>query len=432
MKASVIKYSVVALPLIGLAAFILRFGQAWQLCSIVFIIYCLYRGARQPNFFNPYYLFIPTFVSLALYTPHMGPRLLTPIAANGAAIILACTAAVVLGFRCMELRKLKPVTTKNYNENFKVIFLIGLLPAVISFVLIGNPMAMSGDDLMEAKDKFTLPLVGQLAYFLQAAIIVACKNNRSKQIMLSIAACVLMSIVAVTKTGMLVTALFVIVGLNRFKPDILHNKYFRKLVRTAWIWLPVLLIAGFIFNNSMRREASGEDEFKYVKRGQSEIVDHKSQFAAAMYLNYMYFCSEWGNVQYNLDHNHNDGHGANTFNQFAKKVGVELHKARKMQPAMFNTHTFLTDFYLDFGYVGAPIASFLLGAIIFCCYRRFGLSNDALLISFYALVAYATVMMFFSNHFIIGYLLNYFITFGGYFLLMYGFKIYNRKYILCR
>ena len=89
-----------------------------------------------------------------------------------------------------------------------------------------------------------------------------------------------------------------------------------------------------------------------------------------------------------------------------------------MQPAFLNTHSFITDFYLDFGYFGAMLASFILGCIIFYCYRKYGLSSDALLVSFYVLISYATLMLFFSNHFIIGYLLNYYITFGGYYLLM--------------
>ena len=85
-----------------------------------------------------------------------------------------------------------------------------------------------------------------------------------------------------------------------------------------------------------------------------------------------------------------------------------------MNPTFLNTHTYITDFYIDFGYVGAIIASFILGCLIFFFYKKYGMSNDPLLIGFYVLIAYATFMMFFSNHFVNGYLLNYFITLVGF------------------
>lgn len=399
---------------------ILEIGTIWQLAAIPFILICLWRGRKQSFIVNPYYLVIPTFISYALYTPLMGARILTKLQINGNLLIIACLLAIILGFITIEACNRRPILNKKYNENFWVILCIGLIPTVASLILVGNPMSMEGENVLEAKSKFTLPIIGQLAYFLQASIIVACKNNRSKQIIFSIVLSTIIAFITLTKTAILMTVLFIGIGLIRFRPKILRSAIFEFINKRGTIIIPIILVVGFMFNNSVRKEAAG-NHTGYILKERPVLITSRSDFAEGMYLNYMYFCSPWGNMQYNLNRNHNEGDGANSFAQFGKKLGIKLEGTKKMQPSYLNTHSFITDFYLDFGYIGAVIASYILGCIIFLCYRRFGLSNDALLLSFYALISYATVMLFFSNHFTNGYLLNYFITFGGYYLVMHRF-----------
>lgn len=356
---------------------------------------------------------------LFLCTVHSinGIRILTSLTTEGNLLIVSCMIAIICGFLTIEGIHRKPVNNKSYNENFWVILGIGLIPTVASLILVGNPMSMEGEEMLDAKSKFTLPLVGQLAYFLQASVIVACKNNNSKQILYASLLSIAVAFISLTKTAMLMTALFLFIGLIRFKPEVLQSKSMKVIKSKAWIIVPVLLIATFVFNNSVRNNAS-KYKINALNRETPVLIQSRTEFTEGMYMNYLYFCSPWGNLQYNLLYNQDNGDGANTFAQFGKKLGIKTDVVKKKQPSYLNTHSFITDFYLDFGYIGAIIASYVLGCIIFLCYRRFGLSNDALLLSFYALVSYASVMLFFSNHFTIGYLLNYFITFGGYYWIM--------------
>lgn len=407
---------------LSLAAIIIAVGTPWQLFSIPLGLFCLYRGRKQAFIINPYYLVMPTFLSYAFYTTKMGRYILTPLSTEGNILIILCISSIIAGFVFIEQLDIKPILNKRYNENFYIILLIGLIPAIASIILVGNPMAMEGEDALDAKSKFTLPLIGQLAYFLQASIVVACKNNQSKKIILSTTVGIIVSLMTLTKTAMLMTALFITVGFIRFKPDILYSSALKPIKKYAWLIIPAILIAGFIFNNAVRKEASGNTR-SFISSEKPELISENTDLAQGLYLNYLYFCSSWGNMQYNLNYNHADGAGANTFAQFGKKLGVKVDVVPKKQPSYLNTHSFITDFYLDFGFFGAIVASFVLGCVIFYCYKRFGLSNDALLLSFYALISYATVMLFFSNHFTIGYLLNYFITFGGYYMAMHRFKL---------
>lgn len=417
-----VRISISLVCCILLTAFIYAFGSIWQLLSIPFIVFCLWRGSKQQFMLNPYYLIIPMFVSYGLYTTKMGHKILTTLTLDGHSLIGLCFVALILGFCVIENISPAPVKKSRYNENFGVIMAIGLLPTVLALILVGNPMAMEGDALTEGKSKFSLPIIGQLSFFLQASIIVACKNNKSKEIVWSCVLSIVVAVITLTKSLMVITLLFIVVGFMKFRPKIQQSRVFKQIRKYAWIIFPIVLISGFIYNNSIRATASGQKVGYYLKKENPELLVNQGSLTQGIYLNYLYFCCNWGNLQYNLNKNHNEGNGANTFAQFGKKLGIDVKPAKKIQPAYLNTHTFITDFYLDFGYIGAVIASFALGCIIFYCYRKFGLSNDALLLSFYTLVAYATIMMFFSNHFIIGYLLNYFITFGGYYFLMHRFK----------
>ena len=168
----------------------------------------------------------------------------------------------------------------------------------------------------------------------------------------------------------------------------------------------------FMYNNNIRHDATSKKKMSYVESSSSNLWG-KTNLFQNLFLDYVYYVQPWSNLNYNIERNNNEGSiGGNSLAQFGKKIGIDTNARKKIQPFFFNTHTFLTDYYLDFGIVVAVFVAFLLGILIYTCYVRFGLSDDPLLLSFYILVAYATIMMFFSNHFNNGYLLNYFITFG--------------------
>lgn len=206
------------------------------------------------------------------------------------------------------------------------------------------------------------------------------------------------------------TLVFFIIAISKFQPDILQTRVFKLFDRFKFVIIPVLVLGMFLYNNNKRIVDS--DEMSFVESS-SATMWGTDNIAQNMFLNYCYYVQPWSNLNYNIENNHLAGSfGGNSFAQFGKKLGINTHPRRKIQPTSFNTHTFLTDYYLDFGFFFGVIVCFLLGNLIYYCYIKFGLSDDPLLIAFYVLIAYATIMMFFSNHFNNGYLMNYFVTFG--------------------
>ena len=407
-----------------LSFLLLSSGMWYKTLTIILILICFRLGLKEKNYFNPYILLSIPLISYFFYYSDLAPGFLSELQWSTDLLILMCFSALIVGFTIVKYSKLRAVKTKfTYNENFWVICILGLFPTALSYILYGSIFDASGAAMLDIKEKQSLPIIGQLAYFLPASIIVACKNNNSMQIIIAIVLSMLAAIMTLTKTAMLVALIFTVIGLYVFEPNILNSKIAKFLKKYAFILLPVLILYMFMANNSVRHEASTSSSMEYIEQGGGKMIHNRSDFAQGMFLNYLYFCSPWSNLDYNVQRIHEPSYGTNTFAQFAKKVGIEIQTVEKLEPTFLNTHSFITDFYIDFGYLGAIVASFLLGCIIYFFYSKFYFSNDALLLAYYCLISYATIMLFFSNHFINGYLLNYLITFGGYYLIMHTINV---------
>ncbi len=413
--------------IVAIALVLVYFEQYWKFLLLPLFVVLISLGRKEKRWYNPFFLLLVSLSSFLLYSYDMAPILLQDLEPTTIALIILCFTALIFGFVCVKKHYVQPVQSYGYIENFWVVFIIGLIPTALSYILYGNILDMTGEDMLDTKAKYSIPMIGQLAYFLPASIIVACKKNSTPLILLSLGISLLAALMTVTKTAMLMALIFFVIGLSHFQPDILNSKYTKLVKKYSVIWIPALICYMFMFNNSIRHDASSASSMEYVEKSGSRLVNNTTDFGEGMFLNYLYFCSPWGNLEYNIMNNSNRGYGANTFSQFGKKIGMNVETVEKIQPSFLNTHSFITDFYLDFGYFGAIIASFFLGMIIYFFYCKFGKSDDPLLLAHYALISFATIMLFFSNHFTNGYLLNYLITFGGYYLVFHNFK-QNRQW----
>lgn len=388
-------------------------GDYTKLVAWVLFVYSYFQARKNEHWFCPYYLFMPTIFSYVLYSSEIGGVFMDELGMNTRLFILFGLAAVVLGFSLGKRMKRKTIIVGNWTENFWLVFLVGLLPTALLYIMFGNIASLEGEELLEAREQFSLPVIGQLAYFLPASIVVACKKNDTKLILLALFFSLIAALLTISKTALLLTLVFFVVAISKFKPSITTTRVFRIIDRVKYVVIPTLVIAMFVYNNNKRHVSNSSPEMNYVEKSSSTTIWGTDNFSQNMFLNYCYFVQPWSNLNYNIENNRLDGYvGGNSLAQFGKKLGLDTHPRIKLQPTFFNTHTFLTDYYLDFGYFFGVIVCFLMGILIYSCYVRFGLSDDPLLISFYILMAYATIMMFFSNHFNNGYLLNYFITFG--------------------
>lgn len=415
MKSKILNFILVAL-IVVLALYV---GWA-QSYTMLLIYYCVREGRKQSHFLNPFYLLILTLFSFVIYNEDIGGIFMMPLSNKVKWMIVGSFTMFVVGLKIGTRFKTCAKRVGCYVENYWVIFCVGLIPTLLAVYLYGNVLDMSGDAMMDAKEKMVLPGLGQLLYFMPASIIVACKKNNSSLIILSTIVALWAAYLTVTKTAIMVVMVFLLLGLISFRPSIIENKVAKFLRSYAVVLVPLFLLYTFMGNTTKRLDATNVST-DTIENAESSL-NYDSDFANGMFTNYLYLSAAWSNVEYNVAHNNVTGDGRNTLWQFARKVGIDYDKTEKMEPFNFNVHTYITDWYLDFGYFGPIVMSLLLGMFVFFCYKKFCLSDDPLYIAFYALVAEATLMMFFSNHFNGGAVLNYFITFIGYSFFARNFK----------
>ncbi|CDA76982.1 putative uncharacterized protein [Bacteroides sp. CAG:530] len=403
-------------------------GYYAQSVTLFVMIGCFIRGKKQVYLYNPYYILIATLISFLLYIPTWGGVFFPELSNLTQLTITFSFIALFLGISFGINNGYAPLIRTYENESVWIMMTLGLLQTVVVLVFFGNVLALSGDALLDAKQGVDIPIIGQLAYYLPASIIIACKRNNSKLIIITIAISLFAALITVTKMSILVSFFFIMVGFIRFKPNIIKSKIGYLVKKYAIIWLPILILYMFSNNNSIRTDAQG-GEMSYFERSGSQLSsDYQSTFAEGMFLNYLYLSSPWGNLDYNIRNNHERGYGANTFAQFGNRIGIQVETVEKIQPTFLNTHSFLTDYVIDFGTIGAIFASFVLGWFIAFCYSRYGCSNDPIWLAFYGLISFATFMLYFSNHFNNGYILNYFLSFGLYYLISKYFSNAKQQY----
>lgn len=183
------------------------------------------------------------------------------------------------------------------------------------------------------------------------------------------------------------------------------NKYFFTLFQSKIMQI-VLVIVGFIFiilsfqyvNKSGVKYDSSEGLDYYSNQG----VEF-SNSAADFFMPYMYLTTPWTNLQYVMESQDTRTYGLWTIKPFLGYLQLDdfFKDYYSLEPySSFNTFTFITCGYKDFGFLGSVLASFFLGLYVRFVYSRFIYSESPFDLTIYICVALATTNMSFSNHFL--------------------------------
>ena len=204
-----------AFPIITFVMTIIMTGLSHDYTKILawLILLLSYRKAQDEEiWYSPYYLFMVTIISYILYWEKLGGIYMSELTDATRLFVVSSLLAVVFGFTFCQLMHKKTFDIGERNENFYLVFLIGLLPTAISYILYGNITELEGDAMLEAKKNFSLPVIGQLAYFLPASIVVACKKDNTKLIVLASIFSILAALLTISKTALLLSFIYFLIG----------------------------------------------------------------------------------------------------------------------------------------------------------------------------------------------------------------------------
>jgi len=269
---------------------------------------------------------------------------------------------------------------------------------------------LSANEIQEIRASFFIPVFSMLSCLTNVALITVMRTQRKKQIVLVLFIVIISSSMNFAKLDLVFTMFFASYGIIKYR---LVSSFSSKI-----LLLISAIIIFFMLSQTYRYARGGEEGQLYTF--EKNYIDYGSKYYSEnmrdIYLTYMYMVTPFSNLDYILENFNKFTNGKMTFwslisiSQIKRIYGLKpIIKPIRVWP--FNTHTFLADFYMDFGILGVSILPFFLGIIVYFFYSRTFVSNDPLIISTYLYWGLATLMMFFSNHFTsVGYPLHYLIV----------------------
>ena len=162
----------------------------------------------------------------------------------------------------------------------------------------------------------------------------------------------------------------------------------------------VLLFASFTFGLKGKEVRSSEERKDYYEQNYGVTWDSSAELLGP----YAYLTTPWTNLQYvMLTQGTPHTNGLWLVRPFIGYLQLEdkFKDAYSIESfSSFNTFTFIAVQYEDFGFYLSVISSILIGLFVGRYYRRSLTTNSPLEVANYVLIAQATLMMFFSNHFL--------------------------------
>lgn len=350
-------------------------------CVLLLFIICILRGMREKYFLNPYYLFALVPFTLLIYANISNYHLDLTVNTWLIAIINIAAFVTALDFtpEYRHFGKCKGVGEGRQLVNHTIILLVlGFMPTIYTMVLGG-----------------TMPLASVFTLFSSGAIVCAMKSKNKILIGLIFFLYVISWIGYVTKSTILTFAIAILIGYEKYYVESTKQK--GRLVVLGILGL-ILMIAAFSFANQGRGSESGMSAVQYYATYGGLTWNRNT----SLLMPYMYMTTPWANLQYVMETQTNHTYGLwlikplISYFQF-DSLFSNFYELRAY--SNFNTFTYLTYCFKDFGFWGACISSVFLGIFTKKVYSRFTVSRSPLDVACYVLVAQAVAEMFFSNHF---------------------------------
>lgn len=361
--------------------------------ATVLIVTLVWLGKRESQPINPYVLFLTTPISLILYSESISPVFLPKMNLEVQFVIILGMFSYLAGLLTLSGNTLPGAVRKSRNYSFSTFLILGLTPHLLGIAREGIPALMIDSNL--ARSKYLLPVIGQLILFLPLTILVAFKDNSRKKIVISIAVNLIGSILLMSKFSIFLFLIFLAVGFIRYQG-------IRLFPHPKVLVILTLMLVPVIFNYIFELRDENEQSIYFWRNNISFSISLLDDYGDYLYLPYIYLTSPWSNFTYIYDiTNHFDFGTRSMYGilSFFQLESFVAHAEREIRTLPFNTHAYLTDFYLDFGLFGIFSLSYVLGVMVMQIYVKATRSKDLMDEAIWIIFGFASTMLFFNNHF---------------------------------
>ena len=386
-------------------------------------VYCVYRGLNEEFISNPYLLFSITPLSLLLYSEKMSSYYFEKLEYKTWILAIINILAFILTLNYGIKKKRNKISSneeiivancKSANITLHIILItvISKIPFVASILGI------------------SFPLKSVLGFFSFIGIALAFRTKKKWLIAFTIIMNMVSWVQDFNKTRLMYLVMTVLVSLEAY--FIKTKKDRARLIVGLGIVAFFVLVVSFPLKSFTRAGGSFADFFGNMAEISANAFtkyDARISFSGPQILKmpYMYLVSAWNNVQYVMNTQPECTYGLWTLKPLLGYLQIDGRFADYYQlipSSSFNTFTYITVLFKDFGYYGSIIGSVFLGLYVSSRYSKMKIEASGFDVAAYGLVAMATLEMFFSNHFfslsypftvlIIGYLYKKIFKLEGY------------------
>ncbi|MEE1082578.1 MAG: O-antigen polymerase [Paludibacteraceae bacterium] len=347
-----------------------------ELCRftvLIIVLICIGFGYKEDKFVNPYYLFVLTPVTLLMYVD-LGGRYFVTIDVNTWNLAIINMLAFICGLKFTSDFKTKSIQYGIISEKkaYKHILVLYALSWVAPF---SGPL------------RNVLPL-------LSTVVVVLAFSTRNKKIILLYTFLVVFKMVVghSSKTGVLSTLFAYLISYEYYYITTTKQRIKVLILSLCSVFF---MIFAFSFANKNRGNYDAKSGLEYYSRdGLDWNLDSR------LFLPYMYLETPWINLQYVTRTQDTRTYGLWALKPILGYAGLRDDSVYDLIPySSFNTFTFISCHFKDFGYYGSILLSFFLGFFVKKIYSLSNKSPSPFMLGSYVLVAQATLEMFFSNHF---------------------------------
>ena len=365
-----------------------------RVVSCVLFLWCIYMGRKETFILNPFWLFSITPLSLLLYNDNVSRIYLQKLTSKtwGLAIlnIIAFSMTLFISLKIMRRKKgiianEQPDKIAYLKQNSVIMMGISFIP-VLYRMLFGKVMLFTS-------------VISLCVY---VSIIMGIKTKEKRWIIGILLIAAFRFLFAFNKTELVFFLIVIVTGIEKYYE--LSSKSKIKILLGLVVSALFMLFVAFPLKTYV--QDNGGNIVDFFTKNVKVVYDYGQRIdwsgPEVLKMPYMYLVTAWNNVQYVLETQNTRTYGL----WFVKPIlgyfqlsGI-FDSLYELKPySSFNTYTYITVLFKDFGYFGSAIGSFFLGWFVAKMYYWYTISQDSWKVSCYSLTAIAVFEMFFSNHF---------------------------------
>lgn len=388
---------------------------------VLFIVagYCIIEGLKMDYIINPFLLFAIVPISLLMYDLSVSTHYLVEIRSDTYWLSIYNMLMFLLGLWLSRHFRTRvsglwyascKISERNASHNAYLFMIIGLIPSMYGCVF-GLGHLLSGNLYALKEIVNTAPLASIFSLFLYIGVMFAMYSKNIRTIILCVFTLLFSVVINFSKTTVVMMCICIIIHIYDLTKE---NAKIKKWFSLILVGALILFFASFTIYNNLR--------FDYDINTYFGDLGYVGDISAEWFLPVMYLISPWGNLQYIVDTTKEFSQGLWILKPILGYLQLDeiWDSVYELVPrySAFNTYTYISVLYRDFGFWGSGIASLFMGMFVMRMFKMKMLYFDSPLIkAVYALNAYAVAMLFFNNH---------------YFQLSYPFTIYIISAFLVR